>query len=146
MRRILFSLAMVGLIGGFVSSGEASAAQARSTRATQTVNKTHHVKKAHAVSKNQAVNKTPATHRNHKVRSFNKARPSNKVPASGKAPSFTKRSVGSTSTSRKFHNVSSGPVRRYFGTRLYYSNAFRGMIPGTGYGGFRRPAFGNRSY
>jgi hypothetical protein len=39
-----------------------------------------------------------------------------------------------------------GPVVRFFGTRLYYSNAFRGLIPGTGIGGFRRPAFGYRGY
>jgi hypothetical protein len=39
-----------------------------------------------------------------------------------------------------------GPVGRAFATRLYYSNAFRGLIPGTGYGGFRRPAFGYRGY
>jgi hypothetical protein len=39
-----------------------------------------------------------------------------------------------------------GPVVRFFATRLYYGNAFRGLIPGTGYGGFRRPAFGNRGY
>ena len=35
---------------------------------------------------------------------------------------------------------------RAIGVRLYYSNAFRGLIPGTGYGGFRRPAFGYRGY
>ena len=39
-----------------------------------------------------------------------------------------------------------GPIARAFATRLYYSNAFRGLIPGTGYGGFRRPAFGYRGY
>ena len=37
-------------------------------------------------------------------------------------------------------------IGRAFATRLYYSNAFRGLIPGTGYGGFRRPAFGYRGY
>lgn len=37
-------------------------------------------------------------------------------------------------------------VGREFATRLYYSNAFRSYIPGTGYGGFARPAFGYRGY
>lgn len=39
-----------------------------------------------------------------------------------------------------------GILSQTVGVRLYYSNAFRGLIPGTGYGGFRRPAFGYRGY
>jgi hypothetical protein len=39
-----------------------------------------------------------------------------------------------------------GLLSRTLGVRLYYSNFGRGLIPGTGYGGFRRPAFGNRGY
>ena len=42
--------------------------------------------------------------------------------------------------------IGNGFVGRAFMTRLYYSNAFRGTIPGTGYGGFARPAFGYRGY
>jgi hypothetical protein len=39
-----------------------------------------------------------------------------------------------------------GLLARTLGVRLYYSNAFRSYIPGTGYGGFARPAFGYRGY
>ena len=39
-----------------------------------------------------------------------------------------------------------GLIGQAFLVRLYYSNAFRSYIPGTGYGGFARPAFGYRGY
>lgn len=39
-----------------------------------------------------------------------------------------------------------GPLVRAFAVRLYYSNFGRSYIPGTGYGGFARPAFGRRGY
>lgn len=39
-----------------------------------------------------------------------------------------------------------GPLMRAFAIRLYYSNFGRSYIPGTGYGGFARPAFGWRGY
>lgn len=124
MRRILFGLALFGLVGAFMVPSEATAAQFRSARTTHLAGKSH------------------ATHRAHKTRHVNKAAPATKTTAVHKSRSVSKAHSGST-----VHHVSnSGPVRRYFGTRLYYSNAFRGMIPGTGYGGFRRPAFGNRGY
>lgn len=39
-----------------------------------------------------------------------------------------------------------GPIARALAVRLYYSNFGRSYIPGTGYGGFARPAFGWRGY
>lgn len=39
-----------------------------------------------------------------------------------------------------------GPLVRALAIRLYYSNFGRSYIPGTGYGGFARPAFGWRGY
>lgn len=53
---------------------------------------------------------------------------------------------GEASAAYRRTGAGGGPVTRYFATRLYYSNAFRGLIPSTGYGGFRRPAFGYRGY
>ncbi|MCE9608109.1 MAG: hypothetical protein K8U03_24755 [Planctomycetia bacterium] len=55
-------------------------------------------------------------------------------------------SEASAAYSRSVSRGGGGVVGRAFATRLYYSNAFRGLIPGTGYGGFRRPAFGYRGY
>lgn len=143
MQRILLGLALVGLVGGFISTGEASAAQAKSRPTSSHVALASH--RSHMSRANHAHRAT------HVVRSNHKTQPTRTAHVSHKARSG--RSAHANRSLKKHRSAHVGkkvawnaPARRYFGTRLYYSNAFRGMIPGTGYGGFRRPAFGNRGY
>lgn len=125
MRRIVMALALIGMVSFLTAPSEASAAQNRS------------VSRSKVGGKRSAV-RQPQKHAHHRSVS--------RVSSGGNRVSgrHQQRHAHARSTSRSYGG--GGIVSRTLGTRLYYSNAFRGVIPGTGYGGFRRPAFGNRGY